>query len=118
MPLLRRVRRRRNRPVAWRLRSHRAPRLAGRQGVARAGAQAPIVITGMNQARFERLQDVFQRALDVPPDARRGFVEKTCAGDTTLLLAVTAMLEEDARSTSFLDRGVGQAAGLVFDRTP
>lgn len=54
---------------------------------------------------------LFHRAVELPRPAQGAFVEAECADDPSLMPDVLAMLEEDARSGSLLDRDVGQIAG-------
>jgi serine/threonine-protein kinase len=78
----------------------------------------------MTAERWERIQSVFHSALERPEAERRAYVESACAGDPTLVPDVIAMLEEDSRSASLLDRDVAnvahellkQTAGAVLER--
>jgi eukaryotic-like serine/threonine-protein kinase len=65
--------------------------------------------------RWQQLQRVFNAALLLPDDeARRVFVEQACGGDAELVAEVTAMLQEDARGDSLLDRDIQQIAGSML----
>jgi serine/threonine-protein kinase len=76
--------------------------------VARPG-DAPI-----DAARWERIQALFHAAAELPADEQRGFLEGLCDGDAELLAAILAMLEEDARAGTLLDRDVAHAAAGVL----
>ena len=60
----------------------------------------------MDQERWDRLQAIFHRALDLPTSERLSFVEAECRGDDGMRADVEAMLLEDARGESLLDRGL------------
>ena len=67
----------------------------------------------MEEARWQRIQSVFHAAADLPSNDRKAFLQSTCGQDAALIDEVTAMLEEDARSASVLDRGLAEAAHYV-----
>jgi serine/threonine-protein kinase len=69
----------------------------------------------MDGARWERMQALFHDALGRPPAERRAFLNDACAGDGPLITDVLAMLDEDSRESSLLDRGVEQTASQVLD---
>jgi predicted ATPase/tetratricopeptide (TPR) repeat protein len=47
---------------------------------------------------WERIQELFERALDLAPDARPAFLHDACAGDSNLMREVAALLEAHDRS--------------------
>jgi serine/threonine-protein kinase len=67
----------------------------------------------MDPARWERIQALFHDAADLLPDEQRSFLESTCEGDARLVTEVLAMLEEDARGASLLDRDMAGVAGVL-----
>jgi serine/threonine-protein kinase len=69
----------------------------------------------MDSARWERMQALFHQALEHPLADRAAFLEDACAWDASLIRDVVAMLEEDSRESSLLDRGVGNAASQVLE---
>ena len=69
----------------------------------------------MNGDRWERIQSLFHEAGDLPAAEQRPYLERACGGDAGLLAAVAAMLEEDARHASLLDRGIAEVAGRVLE---
>jgi serine/threonine-protein kinase len=69
----------------------------------------------MDQARWERIQSLFHGAADLPAPERRAFLEARGGDDPTLVAEVLAMLEEDARLGSVLDRGVARVAKRMLD---
>ncbi len=69
----------------------------------------------IDAARWEKIQTVFHLASDLPRADQRVFVERRCSGDRLLIGQVLALLDDDVRGSSFLDRGVAHAARSVFD---
>jgi eukaryotic-like serine/threonine-protein kinase len=67
-------------------------------------------------ATRDRIESIFDEALDRPPDTRDAFVAEACAGDDHLLAEVQALLAAHERDGSPLDRGAaGIAASLLDD---
>ena len=69
----------------------------------------------IDPAQWDRVQELFHSAADLPPNERDRFLEQACVGDPALLENVRSMIEEDARSASMLDREVAQVARRVLD---
>jgi serine/threonine-protein kinase len=69
----------------------------------------------MDRARWERVQALFHATADLSPAERAAHLERACAGDAGLIADVEALVVEDARAGSLLDRGVADLAGRVFD---
>src|SRR5215831_18027135 len=75
----------------------------------------------MDSARLNRIQSLFHDAADLPDTERHAFVDEACGEDKDLREHVLALLEEDARGGSLLDRDLAQVAGGVLngpDRQP
>ncbi|HEX4915174.1 MAG TPA: protein kinase, partial [Vicinamibacterales bacterium] len=53
-------------------------------------------------ASWDRVKDIFGRALDVPPDRRMAWLEHECAGDTALLAEVQSLIAADADAGTFI----------------
>ncbi len=70
----------------------------------------------MDSTRWERLQSIFHQAVDLPESERRTFLKSACGNDDKLLADIEALLEEDARSESLLDRDVANLAEDVLGR--
>lgn len=49
------------------------------------------------QERDEKVESIFQQALDVEPEKRKAFVDRACAGDRELKAEVEELLEHDER---------------------
>jgi len=65
----------------------------------------------MDNERWARIQAIFHRALELAPEEQRAYIEKECEGDDRLKADVEAMLAEDARGQSLLDRGLPEERG-------
>jgi serine/threonine-protein kinase len=69
----------------------------------------------MNVSRWERVQTVFHLAADLPEADRQPYVSAECSDDPSLAAEVMAMLEEDARDGTLLDRDVSHVARAMLD---
>jgi serine/threonine-protein kinase len=72
----------------------------------------------MSQGRFDRLQELFLEATDLPPTERDTFLERECAGDASLLAEIRALLAEDVQQESLLDQGLGRVAERLVRDAP
>src|SRR5262245_8963308 len=52
---------------------------------------------------FRRIREVFESALERPPEERHAFVENSCGGDTLLIAEVLRMLDAEGLSDRLLD---------------
>ncbi|MGH9674526.1 MAG: tetratricopeptide repeat protein [Bryobacteraceae bacterium] len=68
----------------------------------------------MDTARWEQVQALFHEAADKPTAERHSFLKTACGGDEQLAAEVIALLEQDDRGSSLLDRGAAQVAGEVL----
>jgi len=68
----------------------------------------------MDSTRWERIQVLFHQAADLPEGQQLGFLEVQCSDDPTLISEVVSLLNEDAKSSSLLDRQVANLAEEVF----
>ena len=57
----------------------------------------------MDQARWNRIEELLQKVLDLAPDARAAFLEQTCAGDEALRGEVEALLSREAEAEDFIE---------------
>jgi serine/threonine protein kinase len=69
----------------------------------------------MDSNRWDRIQSVFHGAADLPKPQQRAFLESACADDLSLIADVQALLDEDAKDSSLLDRNVADVASEVLD---
>jgi eukaryotic-like serine/threonine-protein kinase len=71
----------------------------------------------MDSTRWERIQTLFHDVADLPAPAQRAFLKAACSDDDGLMADVLALLEEDARGVSLLDRDLAQVAHDVLDES-
>ncbi len=69
----------------------------------------------MDSSRWDRIQSVFHGAADLPKLQQRAFLESACAGDVSLMADVQALLDEDAKDSSLLNRNMADIASEVLD---
>ncbi len=69
----------------------------------------------MDSSRWDRIQFVFHGAADLPKLEQRAFLESACAGDVSLMADVQALLDEDAKDSSLLNRNMADIASEVLD---
>jgi serine/threonine protein kinase len=58
----------------------------------------------MDQDRFWKVEGLFHAALERAPDARQGFLDGACGGDTDLRRQVESLLERGEQARSFLEK--------------
>jgi serine/threonine protein kinase/tetratricopeptide (TPR) repeat protein len=66
----------------------------------------------MSRERWQQVEKVFQRALDLAPDERAQYVESVCADDAELRREVEALLRQYEEAGSFLEAPVYEQSGL------
>jgi eukaryotic-like serine/threonine-protein kinase len=69
----------------------------------------------MDSTRWERIQSLFHDVADLPEPEQRAFLKAACGDDEGLVADVLALVEEDARGTSLLDRDLAHVAHDVLD---
>jgi serine/threonine protein kinase/tetratricopeptide (TPR) repeat protein len=69
----------------------------------------------MDRERWERIQSVFHKAVDRPESDRAAVLKAACGGDESLMADVAALLQEDDRCASVLDRDLTGIAHQVLD---
>src|SRR5881227_1287218 len=60
-------------------------------------------VAGVTPERWKEIEVVFEKALDLPTNARTAFLEKSCNGDEELRREVESLLESHASAGSFID---------------
>ena len=70
----------------------------------------------MDSTRWERIQSLFHDVADLPEPEQRAFLKTACGDDHQLITDVLALVEEDARGSSLLDRDLAQVANEVLDQ--
>lgn len=68
----------------------------------------------MDSTRWERMQSLFHQAADLPHGEQPAFLQSACGTDSELMADVLAMLEEDAKSGSVLERGLAPVASQLL----
>ena len=69
----------------------------------------------MDSTRWERIQNLFHEVADLPEPEQRVFLKAACGDDDVLVADVLALVEEDARGGSFLDRDLAEVAQQVLE---
>ncbi len=70
----------------------------------------------MDSQHWQRVQTLFHRAVDLPPGARRAWVEDAAAGEPGLVEDVMRLIvEDDAAAGGVFDRGVAPLAEAVLE---
>jgi serine/threonine-protein kinase len=72
----------------------------------------------MDSERWVRLQALFHEAVARTGLERDAFLESVAADDAQLAASLRAMIDEDERGASLLDRGIAQAAERLVAREP
>lgn len=65
--------------------------------------------------RWQQIRSVFERALEVPPEARPALLAELCAGDDALRSEIDRLLAADARAHRLLEAPVGEFAPALLD---
>ncbi|MDQ3243620.1 MAG: protein kinase [Gemmatimonadota bacterium] len=63
----------------------------------------------MNQAREDRLEQLFEEASARPPEQRAAFLEEACGADEELRTTLGALIADAAKASDFGDRVLGPA---------
>ena len=72
----------------------------------------------MDAQRWERIQDLFHRAADLPAAEQQSLLAAECAADPEMVAEVTALLREDASGSPLLDAGLAQLADRMLGDPP
>ena len=72
----------------------------------------------MKPGDWARVDALFQRAIELPPDERRAFVRREAGGDNTLEHEVLSLLSFDAGTSGGLDQAVRSLAAASEGRSP
>ena len=68
----------------------------------------------MDSNRWDRIQSVFHGAADLPKSQQRAFLVTACADDESLIADIQALLDEDAKDSSLLNRKMEDVASEVL----
>jgi eukaryotic-like serine/threonine-protein kinase len=72
----------------------------------------------MSPERWQKIHQLFEDALERPPEERAAFLAQACAGDEEMQRRVEGMLAADARDDLLIDRPAYQAADTVASPKP
>src|SRR5438128_5528272 len=64
----------------------------------------------MDELKWRRMQELFHEATELPGTEHRAFLKAACGDDEQLINEVLALLEQDARGGSLLDRDLAELA--------
>jgi serine/threonine protein kinase/Tol biopolymer transport system component len=71
----------------------------------------------MSDERWQRVEDLFHRAIDLAPAERSRFLAGACAGDDELLREVESLLAHDAANEDVVGAAVDQAVERLPERS-
>jgi eukaryotic-like serine/threonine-protein kinase len=66
----------------------------------------------MDQQRWEQIKDLFEKALELAPEARAAFLAQACGGNAALRSEVEALLDHDRRAGGFLEESDAADFGI------
>src|SRR5689334_321473 len=69
----------------------------------------------IDSARWQRMQSLFNDALELPPSEHESFLRAACGDDVELCQAVLEMLEQDSKGSSLLDRPLADVAHTTLN---
>jgi serine/threonine-protein kinase len=69
----------------------------------------------MDPHRWERIQTLFQQAVELGAPQRASFLKTAASGDKQLLAAVESLLKQDERADSLFDQTIAQVAGPIVN---
>lgn len=69
----------------------------------------------MDPVRWQKIEAIFQAALELDADRREAFVKASCGDDQSLFEECMALLKEDEREHSLLDAKPGEALEILSD---
>ena len=72
----------------------------------------------MDERRWQQIQEIFSRAVDLPLEEQRAAVAEFSACDESLAADVLAMLAEDAKANPLLDSSLDETARAILDFGP
>jgi serine/threonine protein kinase/tetratricopeptide (TPR) repeat protein len=68
----------------------------------------------MGDQRLQRVDEVFQAAIDLPPDHRAGFLESACLNDDELRVEVESLLSAHEEAGDFIEEPPSDVAASLF----
>ena len=71
----------------------------------------------MSSAHLQRVEEIFQTALDLPPDERAAYLARACAADVELRSEVEVLVLCDEQSGDFMERPAMEIDAAVVARS-
>jgi serine/threonine protein kinase len=71
----------------------------------------------MTPERFEHIQDLYTRAVELPEPRRAAFLQEACAGDSDLQRDVESLLSQEESARSFMEEPAVKAAAKTLIHT-
>jgi len=71
----------------------------------------------MDESKWRRMQALFHEATELPSSEHRAFLQKACGADEQLIDEVLALLEQDARGGSLLDRDLAEVVHESIEKS-
>src|SRR5882672_6818879 len=71
----------------------------------------------MNSQRWHEIDQIFQAALEQPPELRSSFLDETCSGDESLRSEVEALISSDEQNWSLIDSPAFEVAAPILSQT-
>jgi eukaryotic-like serine/threonine-protein kinase len=68
--------------------------------------------------RWNRIEEIFHEAAELPPPEREAFLDRACADDDDLRRDVEALLTADSTGSSQIENAIVEAVGRLPDETP
>jgi serine/threonine-protein kinase len=72
-------------------------------------------MTRASRERFREIDDIFDAALDLPPNARDEFIARACGDDAALAAEVRTLLAAHGRSADFLESPAVQLGAALLE---
>lgn len=76
----------------------------------------PAAQTNMNQATWQKIEELFNAALELPPEKRSEFLKVSCPGDFEIKNEVKELLAETEREDSFLGKPFLSMGMILLDK--
>ncbi len=70
----------------------------------------------LTNEHWQRVKEIFDAVVDLPPQERAATLEKNCADDTTVRREVESLLQSDAQSDGFIENGIAEVPRDLLDR--
>jgi serine/threonine protein kinase/tetratricopeptide (TPR) repeat protein len=68
----------------------------------------------MDRSLWQKIDDIFESALELPPAERAAFLDRACAGDEGLRSEVETLIKSDLQASGFLEAPALEAAAALL----